>query len=75
VSDTQQIESVQHWAARFTMNRYRRTSSVGAMLAELNWESLASRRRTARLMLFHKIHYGLVAINMSLEFKYNSGPT
>ena len=74
-SNTQQLESVQRRAARFTMNWYRRTSSVGAMLAELNWESLASRRRNARLALFHKIHYGLVAINMPLEFKYNSGPT
>ena len=70
-SDTQQLESVQLRAARFTMNRYRKTSSVGAMLAELNWESLASRRRTARLVLFHKIHYGLVAVNMPLELKYN----
>jgi len=73
-SDTQQLESVQRQAARFTMNRYRRTSCVGAMLAELNWESLASRHRTARLVLFHKIHYDLVAVNMPLELKYNSGP-
>jgi len=42
---------------------------------ELNWQPLASRRRTARLVLFHKIHYGLVAINMPLELKHNSGPT
>jgi len=45
------------------------------MLEELNWEPLASRRRTARLVIFHKIHYGLVAINMPLELKHNSGPT
>jgi len=42
------------------------------MLEELNWEPLASRRR---LVFFHKIHYGLVAINMPLELKHNSGPT
>jgi len=57
------------------MSRYRRTSSVGAMLEELNWEPLAPRHHTARLVLFHKIHYGLVAINMPLELKHNSGPT
>ena len=74
-SDTQQLESVQRRAARFTLNRYRRTSSVGTMLAELNWKSPASRRRTARLVLFHKIYYGLVAVNMPLELKYNSEPT
>jgi len=74
-SDTQQLESVQRRAARFTMNRYRRTSSVGAMLAELNCESLALHCCTARLVLFHKIHYGLIAVNMPLELKYNSRPT
>ena len=74
-SDTQQLESVKRRAARFTMKRYCRTSSVGAMLAELNWGSLASRCHNARLVLFHKIHYGLVAVNMPLELKYNSGPT
>jgi len=74
-TDIQQLESVQRRAARFTMSRYRRTSSVWAMLEELNWEPLASRRRTARLVLFHKIHYGLVAINMPLELKHNSGLT
>jgi len=57
------------------MSRYRRTSSVRATFEELNWELLASRRRTARLVLFHKIHYSLVAINMPLELKHNSGPT
>ena len=45
------------------------------MLEELNWEPLASCRHTARLVLFHKIHYGLVAINMPPELKHNSGPT
>jgi len=72
---TQQLESVQRQAARFTMSRYRRTSSVGTLLEELNWEPTASCRRTVRLVLFHKIHYGLVAINMPLELKHNSGPT
>ena len=55
VTQTQQLESVQRRAARFTLSRYRRTSSVGAMLAELNWEPLASRRRAARLVFFYKV--------------------
>ena len=45
-TNVQQLESVQRRAARFTMSRYRRTSSVVAMLEELNWEPLASRRRS-----------------------------
>jgi len=75
VSETKRLESVQRRAARFTMSRYWRTSSVGAMLKELNWESLASRRRAARLVLFYKIHYGLVAMNMPLKSKQHPGPT
>ena len=75
VTQTQQLESVQRRAARFTMSRYRRTSSVGAMLAELNWEPLASRRRAARLVFFYKVHYELVAVNMPLELKHHPGPT
>ena len=69
------IESVQRRAARFTLSRYRRTSSVTAMLAELNWQSLAERRRVARLTMFYKIHYNLVAINMPLILKMHSCPT
>jgi len=48
------------------LNRYRRTSSVGAMLEELNWEPLASRRHTARLVLFGATR---------TEVQHNSGST
>ena len=45
------------------------------MLAELNWEPLASRRRAARLVFFYKVHYELVAVNMPLELKHHPRPT
>ncbi len=63
------VEKVQRQAARFTLHRYRRTSSVGAMLTQLEWPSLEERRRQARLVMFYKIHYQLVAINMPLVLK------
>ena len=72
---TKKVESIQHRAARVTLNRYRRTSSVGAMLTELNWQLLAKRRRIARLAMFYKIHYHLVAITMLLELKMFLFPT
>jgi len=50
VGSIKKIESVQRRAARFTLGRYRRTSSVNAMLTHLNWEPLASRRHAARLL-------------------------
>jgi len=69
------IESVQRRAARTTLNRYCRTSSVGAMITELNWQPLAERRRIARLVMFYKIHYQLIAITMHLELKLLLMPT
>ena len=70
------IESVQRRAACTTLNRYRRTSSVGAMLTELNCQLLAERRRIAYLVMFYRIHYHLVAITntMPLESKMSSSP-
>jgi len=44
------------------------------VLAELNWQSLAERRRLARLTMFYKIHYHLVAIDMPLTMKTRSVP-
>ena len=72
---TKKIKSVQRRAARTTLNRYRRTSSVGAMLTELNWQLLAERRRIARLVMFYKIHYHLVAITMPLKSKMSLSPS
>jgi len=74
VGSIKKIELVQRRAARFTLRRYRRTSSVNAMLTRLNWEPLASRRHAARLM-FYKIHYGLVATPMPLDIKLHPVPT
>ena len=69
------VEAVQHRAARITLNRYRRTSSVGEMITELNWQTLAERRRLARLVMFYKIHFELVAAAMRLETKRHLVPT
>ena len=50
-------------------------SHLSRHILTLNWEPLASQRRAARLVLFYKIHYGLVAMNMPLESKYHPEPT
>jgi len=52
------------------LNCYRRTSSVGVVITELNWQPLDERRRIARLVMFYKIHYQLVVITMPLEFNW-----
>ena len=75
VENTRQIEMVQRRAARYTLGRYRRTSSVGSMLAELGWKTLADRRHQARLTMFYKIHHQLVAVPMPLQLKHYYQPT
>ena len=60
------LEMVQRRAARYTLNQYRRTDSVNAMLKTLSWPTLAQRRQHARLSMFYKIHHNLVAIDPSL---------
>ena len=57
-----QIEMVQRRAARWIKADYSRTSSVTDMLHSLNLRRLDLRRIDARLSLFYKIHYNLVAI-------------
>ena len=58
------IEGVQRRAARFALNRYRNTSSVGSMLNTLGWPSLRKRRQTARLSMLYKILNGIVHCNL-----------
>ena len=65
------LEMVQRRAARFACNNYNRTASVTSMMKDLEWETLEERRRTARLVMFHKIHYNKVAIEMKLNIKNN----
>ena len=59
---TDKLEMVQRRAARWTLHDYARTTSVTALLSQLNWQTLEERRSVARLCLFHKIVNGLVAV-------------
>jgi hypothetical protein len=49
------LEMIQRRAARFCLNRYQRLDSVSAMLDELKWDSLASRRKASRLSAFCRV--------------------
>jgi len=57
---------------RFTFKAIGASSSG---LTRLNWEPLASRRHAARLLMFYKIHNGLVATPMPLDIKLHPVPT
>jgi len=60
--DINQLDKVQHHAARFVKNDYRRTTSMSGVVRDLGWQSLENRRKNARLALFYKGLHGLSAI-------------
>ena len=47
-NNIQSLEKIQRRAARWVVNCYRQTSSVGDMLEELEWQPLEDRRRRTR---------------------------
>ncbi|MCG8075849.1 MAG: reverse transcriptase family protein, partial [Candidatus Thiodiazotropha taylori] len=61
---TQRVEMVQRRAARFVSGDYRRTSSVGAMLDSLGWDSLQLRRTQTKAIMMYRVVHGLVAIDL-----------
>lgn len=52
-----QLEMVQNNSARFIFSNYQRASSVSTMKSNLGLPLLTTRRKIARLCLFHKIFY------------------
>ena len=62
------IEKVQRRAARWVTSDYITYSSVTDILGNLGWRSLENKRIDARLTMFYKIVYGLVAIPLPSYF-------
>jgi hypothetical protein len=60
--DSIKVEAVQRRAARFATGDYQHTSSVTAMLQQLQWQTLQSRRAYARTVMMYRIVYNLVDI-------------
>ena len=67
-SQVKQLEATQNKAARFACGDWRRTESVSAMKAQLQWLSLQERRAKARILMMHKIFYRTVAIPLDPYF-------
>ena len=57
--DIQRLETVQRKAAWFWAGSYNPYTSVTEMLQELNWETLATRSKTARLSFMYKLSHNL----------------
>ena len=56
------IETIQRQSARYVCNVYERTESVSALLDQLNWDSLATRRTKIQLTFLYKIIHNHVDI-------------
>ncbi len=61
-SHINQIEMIQHRAVRFILNQYSWQESITEMINTLNFDTLQSRRKNARLCLFFKIHKQLTPL-------------
>ena len=68
--DTDQYEKIQWRAARFYSHTFKRTASVNAIISDLEWKPLATRRKHLRLTLLYKImnnHVLLTPDSLSIQ--------
>ncbi|XP_072021445.1 uncharacterized protein [Amphiura filiformis] len=65
--EKKQLEGIQRFAARMCCNNYTRKASVTAMLQELGWPLLETRRTIARLNMLYKITHELVDVQHELK--------
>ena len=70
-----QLEAVQRKAARFIKRDHRRTTSVTALLEDLELPSLQQRREAARLSMMYKIHHDEVAATVPEHYIQTTTPT
>ena len=74
--DINSLDRVQRSAARFVSNNYDYSEGyMTSILKDLNWDSLVSRRTSARLIMLYKIVNGLVAVKDSDYIKASSRRT
>lgn len=59
------VERVQRSAARLCLGNYERMASLSAMIKELDWDTLASRRKVSRLSMLYKLSRGI--LNLKTE--------
>ena len=60
--NTNKLEMVQRRTARFVKGDCSRTSSVTAMLADLEWNTLQQRRMQSKTVMLYRVIYQLVSI-------------
>ena len=66
------VERVQRKAARFCAGNYNPYTSVTKMLKDLSWDTLATRRKTARLSFMYKLSHNLTDFSAENHLKSNN---
>ena len=70
--DIKKLERDQRKAARFCAGNYNPHASVTEMLKDLSWDTLATRRKTARLSFMYKLTHNLVDFSAENHLKPNN---
>ena len=65
--DVDKLNKIQRAAARFVTNNYQRKSSVTALIQDLGWTDLQTRRKNFRLTSLYKILNGLIAVGLPVS--------
>ena len=63
--DIDKLNKIQRAAARFVTNNYQRKSRVTALIQDLGWTDLKTRRKNFRLTSLYTILNGLIAVPVS----------
>ena len=64
--DIDKLNKIQKAAARFVTNNYQRKSSVTALIQDLGWTDLQTRRKNFRLKSLYTIFNGFIAVPVSV---------
>ena len=70
--DIKKLERVHRKAARFCAGNYNPHASVTEMLKDLSWDTLATRRKTARLSFMYKLTHNLIDCSAGNHLKPNN---
>ena len=63
--DVDKLNKIQRAAEHFVTNNYQRKSSVTALIRDIGWTDLQTRRKNFRLTSLYKILNGLIAVPVS----------
>ena len=61
--NTRLLEGIKNNAARFVHRKYDWNTGVTALKQDLNWPTLLQRSKTHDLIMWYKIHFGIININ------------